>query len=1159
MRNFTSAVFWAALALLLYGGPAFSTHFSSLEVWHEDIGNAKYRVYSAQYLDCSGAAAQSYFPIGSTTFTPPPPFYSHNSLAGCTVVVDTAWQISSFMEVTPLCPTLISSCQNPGSPIPGIGYIKHVQVIQVSNCNPAVVNPVLNLTFDNCCRTGSITSLINPSSTGIYVEHPIFLNVSNSNPDLVPLPLSLCDGQSSTFFVGGVDPEGDSLLYLLAPAMDDPMVPVQYAPGFSFINPMGPGWTVNLDSQTGILSVTPNPGGVVTAVIKLVIEEYRNGVLVGKTERDLGITVQQCSANTQPVGNGIGNLNGAVQASPNVIDFCLGSTVDFSISFFDPDPSQALSVTHSIFQALPGASVSINGTNPLVVGVSWTPTPADTTLKSFYVSVSDDVCPIPGIYTEVYYLSPSGTCIIPTIVETDCQDSTGSISVSILGAPGPFSYLWNTGGTDSVITGLPVGTYWMSAYDSTLNITFSDTFLLTAQDVILTTLVTQPDCNLPTGDIQVQASGGFPPYSYQWNTGATGASINNLAPGGYNVIVTDSVGCFQQSTVILDPPDSCFVTISGRVYHDANVNCVADMGEFGLQGILINYSPGGMVLTDSNGVYEFKADTGLVDIEVYTSYLNNIVCPPSYTVYNASYGIDTSGFDFGVDTVLFHDLSVSLSSSPPVWNGTVKYYVSAQNQGTLVANNAVKTLNYPADLTPISFFPTPQSIDTVNHIITWSTGLLVPSDWKTCFAYFAVGSSYNIGDTLIASASIELIPGDVDSTNNHTTDTAIVVAAYDPNDKQATPSGIGEPGYILPTTPTLDYRIRFQNTGNFPATYVVIRDTLSPHLDLSQYRTIGASHNFQLTVEEDSIMVFTFANINLPAEVNDPAGSQGFVEFQIGLDANLPVGTMVENDVAIYFDFNPPIYTNTALNTIYTQPMVVLQTLPFYCVEDEVVADIVATGMAPYTYEWSVGNSVVTSNLSDAIFVAQSGWVEVKIIDDFGFTSTDSVFVNAIPPVSANFSWNFTGNGFEIEFTDYSSGANDYFWYFENGLTSTQQNPVVTFANAGLWEVTLVARNECGADTITTMIELRNDAIDSWPYQQVSLQPNPASVRTTIVLPESRSWNLRLTDVEGRIVKTWHEDGDFSVLETQEFADGVYFLSISDERYQTVIPFVVRK
>lgn len=1159
MRNFTSAVLWAALALLLYGGPAFSTHFSSLEVWHEDIGNSQYRVISAQYLDCSGAAAQSYFPIGSTTFTPPPPFYTFNSLAGCNVVVDSAWQIAAFMEVTPLCPTLISSCQNPNSPIPGIGYIKHSQVISVSNCNPAAVNPILNLTFDNCCRTGSITSLVNPSAEGIYLEHPIFLAVSNSNPDLEPLPLSLCDGQSSTFFVGGIDPEGDSLLYLLAPAMDDPMVPVQYAAGFNFFNPMGPGWNVSLDSQTGILSVSPNPGGIVTAVIKLVIEEYRNGVLVGKTERDLGITVQQCSANTPPVGNGISNLNGGVLASPNVIDFCLGATVDFTISFSDPDPSQALTATHSISQALPGASVSINGTNPLVLGVSWTPTPADTTLKSFYVSATDDVCPIPGIASDIYYLSPTGTCIIPTITETDCQDSTGSISVSILGAPGPLSYLWNTGGTDSVITGLPVGTYWVSAYDSTLNVTFSDTFLLTAQDVILTTTVVQPECNLPTGDIQVQASGGFPPYSYQWNTGATGTSINNLAPGGYSVIVTDSVGCFQQSTVILDPPDSCFVIISGRVYHDANVNCVADTGEFGLQGILINHSPGGMVLTDSNGVYEFKADTGLVDIEVYTSYLNNIVCPPSYTVYNAAYGIDTAGFDFGIDTVLFHDLSVSLLSGPAVWNGTVKYYVSAQNQGTLVVNNAMKTLNYPADLTPISFFPTPQSIDTVNRIITWSTGLLVPSDIKTCFAYFAVGSSYNIGDTLMASAAIELISGDVDSTNNHSVDTAIVVAAYDPNDKQVSPKGIREPGYILPSTSVLDYTIRFQNTGNYPATYVVVRDTLSPHLDLGQYRTIGSSHQFRMTVEEDSILIFTFANIDLPAEINDPAGSQGFVKFQIGLDPNLPVGTKVENDVAIFFDFNPPIYTNTVLNTIYTQPMVVLQAQPFYCIEDHVVADIVATGMEPYTYEWSQGNTALTPGLSDSIMVTQSDWIEVTITDDFGFTSKDSVYVNFVPPANAAFVWNFTGNGFEVAFTNNSSGASEYFWYFENGLTLTEENPVVTLPFARLWEVTLVARNACGEDTMSTIIDLRNDAIDLWPYQPVSLQPNPASVQTTILLPQSKQWNLRLTDVEGRIVRSWTEDGDYSTIDIQEFANGVYFLRIMDERFQTVVPFVIRK
>jgi len=49
--------------------------------------------------------------------------------------------------------------------------------------------------------------------------------------------------------------------------------------------------------------------------------------------------------------------------------------------------------------------------------------------------------------------------------------------------------------------------------------------------------------------------------------------------------------------------------------------------------------------------------------------------------------------------------------------------------------------------------------------------------------------------------------------------------------------------------------------------------------------------------------------------VNEPA-SNGFVTFVINRFKNIPIGSTVKNQVAIYFDYNLPIFTNTIVNTI---------------------------------------------------------------------------------------------------------------------------------------------------------------------------------------------------------------------------------------------------
>ena len=143
------------------------------------------------------------------------------------------------------------------------------------------------------------------------------------------------------------------------------------------------------------------------------------------------------------------------------------------------------------------------------------------------------------------------------------------------------------------------------------------------------------------------------------------------------------------------------------------------------------------------------------------------------------------------------------------------------------------------------------------------------------------------------------------------------IGAYDPNDKQASPVGYGIEHFIEENT-DLEYLIRFQNTGTDTAFTIVIRDTISSALDLSSLQAGAASHAYTWRFYGEGVQAveFTFNNIMLPDSfVNEPA-SNGFIKYRIKQLRNNPIGTLINNTAAIYFDFNEPIFTNTTFHQI---------------------------------------------------------------------------------------------------------------------------------------------------------------------------------------------------------------------------------------------------
>ena len=146
-----------------------------------------------------------------------------------------------------------------------------------------------------------------------------------------------------------------------------------------------------------------------------------------------------------------------------------------------------------------------------------------------------------------------------------CHDaSNGSINITVTGNNGAVTYLWNDGITTEDRTGLPAGSYSVTATDAAGCHITSETFTINEPDAlgISGTPLDVTTVGGSDGSIDVTVSGGTTNYTYLWNDGVTTEDRSGLPAGNYSVTVTDHNGCTIGKSFIIHEP-TCNIAIDG--------------------------------------------------------------------------------------------------------------------------------------------------------------------------------------------------------------------------------------------------------------------------------------------------------------------------------------------------------------------------------------------------------------------------------------------------------------------------------------------------------------------------------------------------------------------------------------------------------------------
>ena len=149
------------------------------------------------------------------------------------------------------------------------------------------------------------------------------------------------------------------------------------------------------------------------------------------------------------------------------------------------------------------------------------------------------------------------------VVRKNCETTEQAIQLQVISGDAPFTAVWSNGATGmEMMTSVP-GVYTYEITDAngcTTNGSVTlDPFSVLTQTASVTNVLCNNESN---GSIDLTVSGGFAPYTYEWESGQITEDLNGLSAGIYRVDVIDSMGCVVSA--IFDITEPAPLTLSAN-------------------------------------------------------------------------------------------------------------------------------------------------------------------------------------------------------------------------------------------------------------------------------------------------------------------------------------------------------------------------------------------------------------------------------------------------------------------------------------------------------------------------------------------------------------------------------------------------------------------
>ncbi len=186
--------------------------------------------------------------------------------------------------------------------------------------------------------------------------------------------------------------------------------------------------------------------------------------------------------------------------------------------------------------------------------------------------------------------------------------------------------------------------------------------------------------------------------------------------------------------------------------------------------------------------------------------------------------------------------------------------------------------------------------------------------------------------------------------------------------------------------------------------------------------------------------------------------------------ASHPYEVTLENDGRVYFDFRNILLPDSTTN------------------------EMASHGYVNFRIKAKAG-------IEEASLIENTAGIYFDFNPPIITNTTENVMVSELPSLLPMPDFGYDINVLEVNFMDLTTnGVESWLWDFGDGNTSTEQDPMHIYEDAGDYEVCLIATNNFGVDTICQAITIVNIPVSNFTYTiigyEVSFEDNSTNMPT---------------------------------------------------------------